>query len=189
MKKLLLILSSLVLLVSCGGNNSDHSIKEEPKEATVLASNFNNPDAGGISDLEFEVNGVNFTSSQIAYNDGLTGTPLIQFSGTSKARNGVLINKNKLFGHIEIKVRSHIFMDTKKGETEPTEKATPLTILSGTSLDQVNNKIEATNLGLVGDYYTYTYDAIENNCYFNLSNESYYAQYIESITFTKLSVE
>ena len=188
MKKLLLILSSLVLLVSCGKNNSDPSIKEEPKEATVLASNFNNPDAGGISDLEFEVNGVIFTSSQVAYNDGLTSTPLIQFSGTSKTRNGVLINKNKLFGHIEIKVRSHIFMDYGK-ETEATEKAAPLTILSGTSLDQVNNKLEATNLGLVGDYYTYTYDAIENNYYFNLSNESYYAQYIESITFTKLSVE
>ena len=188
MKKLLLILSSLILLASCGKNNSDHSIKEEPKEAIVVASNFNNPDAGGISDLEFEVNGVNFTSSQVAYNDGKFKTPLIQFSGTNKVSNGVLINKNKLFGHIEIKVRSQIFRDYEK-ETEPTEKATPLTVLSGTSLDQVNNKLEATNLGLVGDYYTYTYDAIENNYYFNLSNESYYAQYIESITFTKLSVE
>ncbi len=189
MKKLLLILSSLVLLVSCGNNsNVDPSDKETPKEASVLPSNFVNPDAGGISDLDFEVNGVNFSSSQVSYNDGKFKTPLIQFSGTNKVSNGVLFNKNKLFGHIEIKVRSQIFRDYEK-ETEPTEKATPLTILSGTSLDQVNNKLEATNLGLVGDYYTYTYDAIENNYYFNLSNESYYAQYIESITFTKLSVE
>ena len=189
MKKILIPLIASLLLCGCTkvtptpepgpGPEPEPQIKE--RECTLTAEYFTAAGGSGYVDGEVVVGDVTFYASDVASNSGkFKGHDVIQF----RKETGCLYNEIYLARNITITYRLQGTFNQGGVEVDPNHE---LTLAYSIDMNDENGTV-ATSTRVESEdseIAIYNYQIPEGNCYYTIKNLSSYAQYIDSIVFSK----